>query len=88
MKNIWRLWLWGNSLSTTEISAEFCSRIQTQNPVCPFLLLLLINPIADKPDEAMNFSQAGGSLRLESARIWWASMSFSECINYMDFVDR
>lgn len=42
---------------------------------------------ADKPDEAMNFSQAGGSSRLESAGVWWASMTFDERIYYPDFIE-
>ncbi|RNL54626.1 GTP-binding protein [Pedobacter jejuensis] len=42
---------------------------------------------ADKPNEAMNFSQAGGSSRLESAGVWWASMSLNERMNYQDFVE-
>lgn len=42
---------------------------------------------ADKPDEAMNFSQAGGSSRLESGGVWWASMAFNERMNYTDFIE-
>jgi G3E family GTPase len=41
--------------------------------------------LADKPDEAMNFSQAGGSSRLESAGVWWCSMAFDERMAYADF---
>lgn len=39
------------------------------------------------PDRALNFSQAGGSLRIESAGIWWASMLPSERLNYLDFTE-
>ncbi len=38
--------------------------------------------IASHPDEAMNWSQAGGSLRADGAGVWWASMSFDQRIAY------
>ncbi|MFD2744170.1 MULTISPECIES: GTP-binding protein [Sphingobacterium] len=31
--------------------------------------------IASRPDDAISFSQAGGSLRLEKAGVWWSSMT-------------
>ncbi|MCL4149576.1 UNVERIFIED_CONTAM: hypothetical protein GTU68_057915 [Idotea baltica] len=34
--------------------------------------------IASRPDSALNWSQAGGSVRAESAGVWWASMPFQE----------
>lgn len=37
--------------------------------------------IASRPNEALNWSQAGGSLRAEGAGVWWASMPFSQRIN-------
>jgi G3E family GTPase len=43
--------------------------------------------IAPMPDRALNFSQAGGSLRIESAGTWWASMLPSERLNYQDFIE-
>ena len=43
--------------------------------------------LADRPDEALNFSQAGGSSRLESAGVWWCSMSYQERTMYADFVE-
>ncbi len=43
--------------------------------------------MANEPDNAINFSQAGGSLRMESAGVWWASMPFEERITYQDFVE-
>jgi G3E family GTPase len=43
--------------------------------------------LASRPDDALNFSQAGGSSRLEKAGVWWASMPFNERINYQSFVD-
>ena len=41
--------------------------------------------IASRPDDALNFSQAGGSSRLEKAGVWWASMSYAERIKYSDY---
>jgi G3E family GTPase len=43
--------------------------------------------LASKPENAVNWSQAGGSLRAESAGVWWASMPFSERILYSTFVE-
>ncbi|GGI23319.1 GTP-binding protein [Pedobacter mendelii] len=43
--------------------------------------------LASKPNDAMNFSQAGGSSRLENAGVWWASMSYSERLEYSEFID-
>lgn len=34
--------------------------------------------IASRPDQAMVWGQAGGSLRADSAGVWWSSMSFDE----------
>lgn len=42
--------------------------------------------LASRPNDAINFSQAGGSSRLEKAGIWWASMPFSERIKHQSFV--
>lgn len=38
--------------------------------------------IASRPSQAINFSQAGGSLRLEGAGTWWCSMPYKERIRY------
>ena len=43
--------------------------------------------IASRPDDALNFSQAGGSSRLERAGVWWASMTYAERIQYADYHD-
>jgi G3E family GTPase len=43
--------------------------------------------IASTPDDALNFSQAGGSSSLENAGVWWASMPYQDRIRYNDFVD-
>lgn len=42
--------------------------------------------LASWPDKALNYSQAGGSLRLEQAGVWWASMDYKERIRYSDYV--
>ncbi|MCK8490515.1 GTP-binding protein [Spirosoma sp. RP8] len=43
--------------------------------------------LASRPDDALNFSQAGGSLRAESAGVWWASMPFNQRIQYGSFLE-
>lgn len=43
--------------------------------------------IASRPDDALNWSQAGGSLRAEKAGVWWSSMPYRERIRYAAFVD-
>lgn len=41
--------------------------------------------LASRPDKAINFSQAGGSLRIESAGSWWCSMPYEERIQYASY---
>lgn len=43
--------------------------------------------LASRPDDAINFSQAGGSLKVERAGVWWASMPFGDRINYAPFIN-
>jgi G3E family GTPase len=43
--------------------------------------------LASRPAQALNWSQAGGSLRAESAGVWWASMPFKERTQYAAFLD-
>ena len=43
--------------------------------------------IASRQDQALNWSQAGGSMKAEGAGVWWASMPFSERIKFQNFVD-
>jgi G3E family GTPase len=43
--------------------------------------------IASRPQQALSWSQAGGSLKADSAGVWWASMPFSERIRRASFVD-
>ncbi|WP_118950112.1 GTP-binding protein [Taibaiella helva] len=42
--------------------------------------------LASRPGMAIHFSQAGGSLRVEHAGIWWASMPLGERLRYPSFV--
>jgi G3E family GTPase len=41
--------------------------------------------IASRSADAINFSQAGGSLRVEKAGVWWASMPFIERASFSAF---
>jgi len=43
--------------------------------------------LATRPDQALTWSQAGGSLRTEQAGVWWCSMPFSERIRYTSFIE-
>ncbi|RNL89917.1 GTP-binding protein [Sinomicrobium pectinilyticum] len=43
--------------------------------------------LASRPDEALNFSQAGGSSRLERAGVWWCSMPYAERICHPSYLD-
>ena len=43
--------------------------------------------LASRPEDAINFSQAGGSSRIERAGVWWASMTLDERTNYQSFID-
>lgn len=43
--------------------------------------------LASRPDEALNWSQAGGSLRADKAGVWWCSMVYNERIRYVAFVE-
>lgn len=43
--------------------------------------------LASRKNDALNFSQAGGSSRLEKAGVWWASMPYAERTTYQSFVD-
>jgi G3E family GTPase len=42
--------------------------------------------LASRPNDAINWSQAGGSLRAEKAGVWWCSMPYQERIQYPSFV--
>lgn len=43
--------------------------------------------LASQPEKAINFSQAGGSLRIENADVWWASMPYDQRIRYATYLD-
>jgi len=43
--------------------------------------------LASRPNDALNFSQAGGSLRAEHAGVWWASMPFAKRAQYASFLE-
>lgn len=43
--------------------------------------------LASRPEQALVWSQAGGSLRADSAGVWWSSMPFSQRIRYVAFVE-
>ncbi|MBX3253879.1 MAG: GTP-binding protein [Chitinophagaceae bacterium] len=42
--------------------------------------------IASRPYDAFNFSQTGGSSRLEKAGAWWCSMPYAQRIRYAGYV--
>lgn len=42
--------------------------------------------LASRPNDALNFSQAGGSSRVEGAGVWWCSMPFNERMTYASFI--
>jgi len=43
--------------------------------------------LAATPEQAINFSQAGGSLRIDLAGVWWASMDPQERMLYSDYLE-
>ena len=43
--------------------------------------------IASRSDQALVWSTAGGSVKTDPAGVWWASMPFTERINYSVFVN-
>lgn len=43
--------------------------------------------LASRPDMALIWSSAGGSLKTDPAGVWWASMPFGERISYAGFVN-
>ena len=42
--------------------------------------------IDSRPNQAMTWGQAGGSLKADSAGVWWSSMPMKERSNYADFM--
>jgi G3E family GTPase len=43
--------------------------------------------IASRPEQAINWSQAGGSMKAEGAGVWWASMPLIERMTFNNFVE-
>ncbi|AWH73179.1 GTP-binding protein [Dokdonia sp. Dokd-P16] len=43
--------------------------------------------MSSRPKQALIWSSAGGSLKTDPAGVWWASMPYTERINYGAFVD-
>jgi G3E family GTPase len=43
--------------------------------------------IASRPEQAINWSQAGGSMKAEGAGVWWASMPLGERLTFSNFVE-
>jgi len=43
--------------------------------------------LASRPEQALVWSQAGGSLKADSAGVWWSSMPFEKRIQYMPFIE-
>ncbi|MCL4118648.1 UNVERIFIED_CONTAM: hypothetical protein GTU68_019258 [Idotea baltica] len=43
--------------------------------------------LASRPDQALVWSQAGGSLKADSAGVWWGSMPYEQRKNYVAFIE-
>ncbi len=43
--------------------------------------------LVSRPDQAMIWGQAGGSLRTDSAGVWWSSMSFEKRSRFSNFLE-
>ncbi|KQC30391.1 GTP-binding protein [Flagellimonas eckloniae] len=43
--------------------------------------------VASRPEQALIWGQAGGSLRTDSAGVWWSSMPFQKRSQYVAFLD-
>ena len=43
--------------------------------------------LASRPGQAISWSQAGGSLKADSAGVWWSSMPYGKRIQYLSFVE-
>ena len=43
--------------------------------------------LASRPEQALSWGQAGGSLRADSAGVWWSSMPFEKRIRYVSFLE-
>ena len=43
--------------------------------------------LASRPNQALVWGQAGGSLKADSAGVWWSSMSFDKRCQYLGFLE-
>ena len=43
--------------------------------------------ISSRPEQALVWGQAGGSIKADNAGVWWSSMSFQKRIKYAAFLD-
>ncbi|PWJ42994.1 GTP-binding protein [Sediminitomix flava] len=43
--------------------------------------------LASRPEQALIWGQAGGSVRAESAGVWWSSMPFEQRSHYASFIE-
>lgn len=43
--------------------------------------------LASRPEQAIIWGQAGGSLRADSAGVWWSSMPYQKRLQYISFVE-
>ena len=43
--------------------------------------------VASRPDQALVWGQAGGSLKADSAGVWWSGMPFEKRIQYLAFIE-
>ncbi|MCH2200087.1 MAG: GTP-binding protein [Flavobacteriales bacterium] len=43
--------------------------------------------LTSRPNQALIWGQAGGSLRADSAGVWWSSMPFTSRVKYLSFIE-
>ncbi len=43
--------------------------------------------VASRPEQALVWSQAGGSLKADNAGVWWSSMPFNKRIEFLSFIE-
>lgn len=43
--------------------------------------------LASRPNQALIWGQAGGSIRTDSAGVWWSSMPYSQRIEFLSFLE-
>lgn len=65
---------------------RFCLYIQTMFPATIIRSKGLFW-LASRPEQALIWGQAGGSLRADNAGVWWDSMPYHQRIQHLSFVD-